>query len=122
LDSITDYFQTMEIVRVVRSWNRPDPSELLAYQVLFDAKTGGNRLSNSWMLAHMYIEPKEFLISATWSFAPWMFQFRTRLSVRRWESCSRVGTTQSCMTAGLRQRLFPLPVTAPTNLRPSPAI
>jgi hypothetical protein len=41
------------------SWNRPDASELIAYQVLFDAKTGGNQLSNSWMLAYMYIQPNE---------------------------------------------------------------
>jgi len=41
------------------SWHRPDPSELIAYQFLYDAKTGSNQLSNSWILAYMYIQPNE---------------------------------------------------------------
>lgn len=41
------------------TWNRPAPSELLSYQVLFDAQRGGNQLSDSWMMAYMYIQPNE---------------------------------------------------------------
>jgi hypothetical protein len=40
-------------------WNRPDPSEVVAYQVVIDAKTGGNQLSNSWMLVYTYLQPNE---------------------------------------------------------------
>jgi len=41
------------------TWSRPAPSELLAYVALLDAKTGGNQLSNSWMLVYMYVQPNE---------------------------------------------------------------
>jgi hypothetical protein len=41
------------------SWNRPDPSEVLAYSDLIDSKTGSNQLSNSWMLTYMYVQPNE---------------------------------------------------------------
>ncbi len=41
------------------SWHRPDPSELIAYQFLYDAKTASNQLSNSWLLVYMYIQPNE---------------------------------------------------------------
>ncbi len=41
------------------SWNRPAPSELISYAVLLDAKTGSNQLSNSWILAYMYVQPNE---------------------------------------------------------------
>src|SRR3984893_4056573 len=38
-------------------WRRPDPSEVYAYPVMLDAKTGGNQLSNSWMLVYAYWPP-----------------------------------------------------------------
>lgn len=38
-------------------WKRPDPSEVLAYPVMLDSKTGGNQLSNSWMLVYAYWPP-----------------------------------------------------------------
>ncbi len=38
-------------------WKRPDPSEVLAYPVMLDARTGGNQLSNSWMLVYAYWPP-----------------------------------------------------------------
>src|ERR1022692_2344113 len=38
-------------------WKRPDPSEVLAYAVMLDAKTGGNQLSNAWMLVYAYWPP-----------------------------------------------------------------
>jgi len=41
------------------TWNRPAPSELLSYTVLLDAKDGQNQLSNSWIMAYMYIQPNE---------------------------------------------------------------
>jgi hypothetical protein len=41
------------------SWKRPDPSEVLAYQTLIDAKTGTNQLSNSWLMVYMYVQPNE---------------------------------------------------------------
>jgi hypothetical protein len=40
-------------------WTRPAPSELIAYPVLLDAKTGSNQLSDSWILAYTYIQPNE---------------------------------------------------------------
>ena len=40
-------------------WKRPDPSEVLAYPVMLDAGTGGNQLSNSWMLVYAYWPPYE---------------------------------------------------------------
>ncbi|RXH53953.1 hypothetical protein [Granulicella sibirica] len=40
-------------------WKRPDPSEVYAYPVVLDAKTGGNQLSNSWMLVYAYWPPYE---------------------------------------------------------------
>ena len=40
-------------------WKRPDPSEVLAYAVMLDAKNGGNQLSNSWMLVYAYWPPYE---------------------------------------------------------------
>ena len=40
-------------------WKRPDPSEVVAYVGLLDAKTGGNQLSNSWMLVYAYWPPYE---------------------------------------------------------------
>ena len=40
-------------------WNRPDPSEVVAYQDLLDAKTGTNQLSNSWLMVYMYLQPNE---------------------------------------------------------------
>jgi hypothetical protein len=43
------------------SWNRPAPSELLAYQDLIDAETGTNQLSNSWLMVYMYVQPNERL-------------------------------------------------------------
>jgi hypothetical protein len=41
------------------TWNRPAPTELIAYQVLIDAKTGSNQLSNAWLMAYMSIQPNE---------------------------------------------------------------
>ena len=41
------------------AWNRPAASELISYPVLLDAKAGGNQLSDSWILAYMYIQPNE---------------------------------------------------------------
>ncbi|WP_426442086.1 hypothetical protein [Bradyrhizobium genosp. P] len=38
-------------------WQRPAPSELVTYPVLLDAATGGNQLSNSWLLAYAYWPP-----------------------------------------------------------------
>src|SRR4029077_7067803 len=40
-------------------WKRPAPSEVLAYPVMLDAKTGSNQLSNSWMLVYAYRPPYE---------------------------------------------------------------
>jgi hypothetical protein len=40
-------------------WKRPDPSEVFAYPVMLDAKTGRNQLSNSWMLVYAYWPPYE---------------------------------------------------------------
>jgi len=40
-------------------WKRPDPSEVLAYPVMLDAKTGADQLSNSWMLVYAYWPPYE---------------------------------------------------------------
>jgi hypothetical protein len=40
-------------------WKRPDPSEVLAYAVMLDAKTGCNQLSNAWMLVYAYWPPYE---------------------------------------------------------------
>jgi hypothetical protein len=40
-------------------WSRPAASELMSYPVLLDARTGSNQLSNSWMLAYLYIQPNE---------------------------------------------------------------
>ena len=41
------------------NWKRPAPSELIFYPVILDAKTGGNQLSNSWMLVYVYYQPDE---------------------------------------------------------------
>jgi hypothetical protein len=41
------------------SWSRPGPTELIAYPVLLDAKTGSAQLSNSWVIAYMYVQPNE---------------------------------------------------------------
>ncbi len=41
------------------SWSRPGPTELIAYPVLLDAKTGSTEISNSWVLAYMYVQPNE---------------------------------------------------------------
>jgi hypothetical protein len=41
------------------TWKRPDPFEFTAYGVLLDARTGGNQLSNSWMIVYTYIQPSE---------------------------------------------------------------
>jgi hypothetical protein len=41
------------------AWARPAASELIAYADLLDAKTGSNQLSDSWILAYMYIQPNE---------------------------------------------------------------
>lgn len=41
------------------TWNRPAPSELIAYQDLLDAKTGINELSDSWLMVYMYLQPNE---------------------------------------------------------------
>ena len=41
------------------AWKRPDPSEVVAYAGLLDANTGGNQLSNSWMLVYAYWPPYE---------------------------------------------------------------
>jgi hypothetical protein len=38
-------------------WKRPDPSEVLGYSVLLDAKNGSTQLSDSWMLASAYWPP-----------------------------------------------------------------
>ncbi|KJC38034.1 hypothetical protein UP09_26635 [Bradyrhizobium sp. LTSP885] len=38
-------------------WQRPAPSELVTYPVLLDAATGGNQLSNSWLLVYAYWPP-----------------------------------------------------------------
>jgi hypothetical protein len=38
-------------------WQRPAPSELIAYPVLLDAGNGSNQLSSSWMLVHAYWPP-----------------------------------------------------------------
>lgn len=38
-------------------WKRPDPSEVLGYAVLLDAKDGGTQLSDSWMLTYAYWPP-----------------------------------------------------------------
>lgn len=40
-------------------WKRPAPSELIFYPVILDRKTGGNQLSNSWMLVYAYFQPSE---------------------------------------------------------------
>ncbi|HYM00435.1 MAG TPA: hypothetical protein VEZ90_15885 [Blastocatellia bacterium] len=40
-------------------WKRPAPTELIFYPVILDAKTGGNQLSNSWMLVYAYFQPNE---------------------------------------------------------------
>ncbi len=40
-------------------WQRPAPSELIAYPVLLDAATGSNQLSNAWMLVYAYWPPNE---------------------------------------------------------------
>jgi len=40
-------------------WKRPDPSEVVGYAVILDAKTGSNQLSNSWMLTYAYWPPYE---------------------------------------------------------------
>lgn len=41
-------------------WDRGGPpNELLAYGTLIDAKTGQNQLSDHWLLAYMYLQPKE---------------------------------------------------------------
>jgi hypothetical protein len=40
-------------------WKRPDPSEVYAYPVMLDAKTGANQLSNAWMLVYAYWPPYE---------------------------------------------------------------
>jgi len=40
-------------------WKRPDPSEVVGYAVILDAKTGSNQLSNSWMLVYAYWPPYE---------------------------------------------------------------
>jgi hypothetical protein len=41
------------------SWNRPDPSEVLAYFTLLDAGNGGNQIGDKWMLAYTYVQPNE---------------------------------------------------------------
>jgi hypothetical protein len=41
------------------TWTRPNPAETLTYQVLLDAKTGSNQLSNAWMLVYGYWPPNE---------------------------------------------------------------
>ncbi|MDQ0469673.1 hypothetical protein [Labrys wisconsinensis] len=38
-------------------WRRPAPSELIAYPVLLDARTGANQLSDAWLLAYAYWPP-----------------------------------------------------------------
>ncbi len=38
-------------------WKRPDPSEVLGYPVMLDARTGGNQLSEAWMLVYAYWPP-----------------------------------------------------------------
>jgi len=38
-------------------WKRPDPSEVLGYAVLLDAKDGSTQLSNSWMMTYAYWRP-----------------------------------------------------------------
>lgn len=40
-------------------WRRPAPSELLAYPVMLDARTGTSQLSNTWMLVYAYWPPYE---------------------------------------------------------------
>lgn len=41
-------------------WNRRGAApELIAYADLLDAKTGGNQLSDQWLLAYLYIQPNE---------------------------------------------------------------
>jgi hypothetical protein len=41
------------------TWNRPDPHDLVAYENLLDANTGGNQLGDHLMLASTYIQPNE---------------------------------------------------------------
>ncbi len=38
-------------------WARPAASELIFYPVLLDAASGGNQLSNAWLLVYAYIPP-----------------------------------------------------------------
>jgi hypothetical protein len=40
-------------------WSRKNGAELLAYPVLLDAKSGLNQLGDHWLLAYMYLKPKE---------------------------------------------------------------
>ena len=101
------------------SWSRPDPAELIAYPVLLDAKTGSTQLSNSWVMAYMYVQPNEGMLSATWLFAPWRYRSQAGRSHRRLGSNSPVGTMRRCMTAGLRRRLSHPARAVPINLKPS---
>jgi hypothetical protein len=40
-------------------WGRHNGLELTAYHDLIDAKTGQNLLGDHWLMAYMYIKPKE---------------------------------------------------------------
>ena len=56
-----NFFALQEPILVLDngSWGRPDPTELVSYQVMIDAATGSDQLSNSWLLTYMYIQPNE---------------------------------------------------------------
>lgn len=41
------------------SWHPRNPLEIVSYQDLLDAQTGGNQLSNSWIMAYLYVQPNE---------------------------------------------------------------
>lgn len=59
--TFTDFIQFPEPLMDLDSctWNRPAPCEIVFYQDMLDAKTGGNQLSDSWFMAYMYLQPNE---------------------------------------------------------------
>ena len=59
--TFTDFIQFPEPLMDLDSctWNRPAPCEIVFYQDLLDAKTGGNQLSDAWFMTYMYLQPNE---------------------------------------------------------------
>jgi hypothetical protein len=55
----TPLFAEPLVLQEGMDWSRKDGRDLWSYQVLIDAMTGSNQLSDHWLLVYMYLRPQD---------------------------------------------------------------